>query len=102
MLPGNLTDRTFPDLDRLARAAELLETLAAHPGWSLLMDLIDAERQSVLRGLQSGIKEQAEYAHAHGRVAGLETPAGIVQAVVTRAAERLAEAEADTTGAERP
>lgn len=95
--PGNLTDATFPELEQLVRAAEALESLSQHPGWELLTELLGAERQAELRSVGGRDVAHTAYAHAHGRVSGLEAPEGIVTAVITRAAERRAEVERQDT-----
>lgn len=95
--PGNLTDATFPELEQLSRAAEALMLLTQHPGWEVLMGLLDAERAAELRRVGGRDVLHTDYAYAHGRVGGLEAAQGIVEAVITRAAERLAEDERENT-----
>jgi hypothetical protein len=63
----------LPSLKEQFDALEHIESLMAHPGWDLVQRVLRAEVELIDRRLDGGSRplEQAEYALAHGRRAGL-------------------------------
>jgi hypothetical protein len=59
-------------LEDLFRAGEVVEDLAAHPGWKVIDELLQAEVDTVDRRLDTDrpLDSRAEYAAAHGRRGG--------------------------------
>lgn len=93
----------YPSLERLLAAGEAAEALTSSPGWSVLLDLIDAEIATIDRELDSGrvLESRADYAAAHGRRGGLKAVPELVYALIGRAETRLMEERAkheDTAG----
>lgn len=78
---------TFLELDH---AADVLEQLKVHPGWAVLQQLLDREREDISGLLQSGDKplEQAEYAMHHGRLGGVTAARDMLDTVLAKHAER--------------
>jgi hypothetical protein len=80
----------FSALDDLFAAGEAVQDLRAHPGWSLLVRLLDSEAATVNRGLDGRLLEsRAEYAHAHGRMGGLKAMEAAADAIVRKATAEL-------------
>lgn len=83
----------YPTLGQLEEAASSLETLVRHPGWFVLIELLDAEVATIDRELDSGrvLESRSEYAARHGRRGGLRAAPELVAAVMARYAEKADE-----------
>lgn len=82
-------------LDQLLAAAEAVQSLAEHPGWAVVLSLLDAEIATVDAELDGRLLDsRAAYARAHGRRDGLRAVTGLLDALVERAETRLDEQRA--------
>lgn len=82
-------------LDELFSAGEAVEALMRHPGWGLVMRLVDAEVEATEADLDGRLLDsRAEYAHRHGRRGGLKGAREAADAIVRTAARRLEEQRA--------
>jgi len=64
-------DDLFPELDQVLDAAEHAASVLEHPGMGVLRSILVAEIDTISRGLDDRVLQQAEYAMAHGRRGGL-------------------------------
>lgn len=82
----------FEELDSVART---LEDLQAHPGWSVVQQIIDGEIADVDGKLDRGDVplDQASYALLHGKRGALLFPRDAVATVLDKHRERKAEIE---------
>jgi hypothetical protein len=90
---GHHVREEFSDLERLFLAGEAAEDLLAHPGWRVVMSLLDREIET-LDGRLDGHKPLTleEYAHMHGQRRGLTAARTAAREVVDRCvAEREAQ-----------
>ena len=94
----------YPVLDALFDAGEDVRSLTAHPGWTHLMALLEAETAMVDRHLDGASEplSQAEYAMAHGRRGGLRGAVAAAEALVSHADTKLAEQRRIHEGAAEP
>lgn len=71
------------DLQRLFAAGEAVHNATRQPGWSIVMDLISAEREDI-RGKLEGPKtlETAEVQHLLGQLRGLSAAESAAQALL--------------------
>jgi len=71
-LYGDGSSRDAFDLQRLFGAGEAVQSVVRHPGWSVLMDVLSAERENI-RGRIEGAKplEAAEVQHLLGQLRGI-------------------------------
>lgn len=86
-----LTKRTFAnDLQGLFQAGEDVEALLAHPGWTHVAGLVDAEVRGIDDKLDSTSRlfEHVEYARDHGRRGGLRAFTEAARAIVSEAARQ--------------
>lgn len=86
-------DDVYPSLDSVLAAAEVVESLLAHPGWDAVEVMIASEVETINRELDRGGEphSRAEYAKAHGRRGGLLYVRQALDAIVQRADERYRE-----------
>lgn len=101
-LPFLMTDSPIArwDAEELDQAKDDIEKMLASPGWQVLMELLDGAYRS-LQGqlIYGGVKEtSAEYARVLGQMAGFESAKAAAEAVVLKARERAAKAEAEMAG----
>lgn len=90
----------YPSLERVAVAGEAARMLTEHPGWAVLLDLLDAEAATVDAKLEGGVLDsRAEYAFSHGRAGGLRAGPLMIEALIVHAAERLEEQRRKHEGA---
>jgi hypothetical protein len=98
----HVRDRYAGSLDNLVAAGDLVRGLMAHPGWSHLMGIIDAETNVIDRKLDGAIDQplsQAEYSAAHGRRGGLRAIEDAAHAIVSVADDELEKQRALHEGA---
>jgi hypothetical protein len=71
----------------------VVEDLAAHPGWKVIDELLQAEVDTVDKRLDTDrpLDSRAEYAAAHGRRGGLLAARAAVGTVLARYRSTLAE-----------
>jgi hypothetical protein len=91
--------RAIETLDELFTAAEAVQALAAQPGWPVLLSLVDAEVSKIDATLEGRVHDQATYANLHGRRAGLKAVPALMEALIERADEKLAEQRRKHEGA---
>ena len=93
------------DSERLFTADRQVRELIEHPGYRVVLDLIGAANESAQTRMKHGpIMEQAEYARAHGLMAGLESVKSAAESVLIeaeRVADELQAANGDAVGAGR-
>lgn len=96
----NHVDRLYEEYDELFTAAESVEGLLAHPGWTELMRLLEVETDAVMAEADSRLLEsRAAYAHAHGRAGGLRAIKVAAGTILARAALRLEQQRSKHEGA---
>lgn len=80
----------FPDLDSLFAAGEAVGSMAEQFGWTLLTDVLDREIAAETAFLEDRSEplSRAQYAMAHGRIAGLRGAQEAADAIVIHA-ERI-------------
>lgn len=87
-------------LPQLIENAEAVERTLGSPGFRIVTEVLDAEIAMITRKLQSDrVFEQAEYAKLHGKLAALSAFGEAAQAIMSRAKENTATANA---GGESP
>lgn len=79
-------DRLYPSLEALFDAGEEVASLIAHPGWTHVARLIEAEIATIDRDLDAARQplSQAEYAAAHARRGGLRGASEAAAALLHR------------------
>lgn len=94
-------NRVFADnLEELLAAAEAVESLLTHPGWTHLSRLLDAEAEQVSAVTDGRLLEsRADYAFAHGRMGGIRSITLAAEAILERAQHKLAEQQSKHEGA---
>lgn len=90
----------YQGLEGLNKAADAVEALLATPGWDVLMELLEVERQSVAKKIERGLAplEQAEYALLHGRLGGLRAVQEQAHALLARRADEMEKQRAKHEG----
>jgi hypothetical protein len=83
--------------ERAFAARQAVEGLMEHPGWDVLVGLVETATKATYDQMKYTQKplEQAEYAQLHGRIAGLESIVPAAEAVLVngqRVDRRLASA----------
>jgi hypothetical protein len=75
---------------------DAVQALVAHPGWTHVMALLDAEAAEADSKLENAREplSQAEYAMAHGRRGGLKGAREVAEAILAVYAARLEEQRA--------
>lgn len=83
-------------------AADAVRALLAHPGWSHVTALVDAEIADLDARLDADkpLESRADYASLHGQRRGLAALAGLAHAIVSKTDERLAEEHARNRAAD--
>lgn len=86
-------------LPELIENAEVVKRMLGSPGFKVVMAVVEAEIATITRKLQSDrVFEQAEYAKSHGKLAALSAFSDAADAVVSRAEEYTAKANAEAGG----
>lgn len=98
---AHVRDVPFAELDNMATA---LEGLMGHPGWAVLMQILEAQKHTVDARLFNGgraLEARADYAILHGRREGLDAARVACEAVIAKRRERQGklERELDNAGA---
>lgn len=89
----------YPSLEELVAAGEQAQALTEHPGWTVLTRLLQAEIDTLDGELDDRLLDtRADYAHRHGRRAGLLAPEQALKALIGRAVSRLEEQRAKHEG----
>lgn len=93
-------DQLYPTLEQLVGAADAARSLSGHPGWGVILELVEAEIATIDRDLDSGrvLDSRADYAAKHGRRGGLKALREFGQVLADRAESRLAEQRAKHEG----
>lgn len=95
----------WPDLKDLFATGEDVSRLLDHPGWKAIQRVIEAEKNTLDRSLDSPHRalDQADYALKHGRRGALTAAADAAAAIIGRAQVRHTEqARKHEDGAESP
>lgn len=87
---GSLSEMGLPEL---LLAAEHVERLAAHPGWVLVLDLIDGHARREMDRLLSMTTKPEEVTRLRGVLAGLRSAREAAETVLAVAADREREAK---------
>lgn len=96
----NATRDVFPTLAELFAAGEDVESLQAHPGWTHVCRLVDAEIALIDTRLDGPpLESRAAYAHLLARRSGLNGFRAAAEAIRSRAALRRAQQQAKHEGA---
>lgn len=93
--------QAYKGLEGLNAAADAVEAMMATPGWSIVMELVEAQRTGIDRKLRGGHTPlpQADYAMWHGRLDGMATVQDLAAALVARRADEMAKQKAKHEGA---
>jgi hypothetical protein len=84
-LYGGPPDRDGYDLARLFAAGESIQHVTRQPGWSVLMDLLSAEREGIRAKLEgSKPLDHAEASHLLGQLRGIAAAEQAAHAISER------------------
>lgn len=96
----NAVRQAYRGLEGLNDAADAVEAMMATPGWAIVMELAQAQKEAIDRKLRLGHepKTQAEYAMWHGRLDGLATVFDLAEALSQRRRDEMAKQKAKHEG----